>query len=167
MKKVKEIEKKDPFSGHIIRRVHKRIGLQYYSERKDLFDYDKVNQVQMRVIYNEREKILNDDMDRETVKRIAKEMNMEKEFHEAMKRKKDEGKDTVTILQEQKKVLLKSIDKEWRKHLQDLEALKRNEYLKAYGNMDPVTQYRLDAYPLLAEMVVRVKKEFMKEILKE
>ena len=89
----------------------------------------------MRVIYNEREKILNDDMDRETVKRIAKEMNMEKEFHEAMKRKKDEGKDTVTILQEQKKVLLKSIDKEWRKHLQDLEALKRNEYLKAYGNM--------------------------------
>lgn len=167
MKKVKEIEKKDPFSGHIIRRVHKRIGLQYYSERKDLFDYDKVNQVQMRVIYNEREKILNDDMDRETVKRIAKEMNMEKEFHEAMKRKKDEGKDTVTILQEQKKVLLKSIDKEWRKHLQDLEALKRNEYLKAYGNMDPVTQYRLDAYPLFAEMVVRVKKEFMKEILKE
>lgn len=92
---------------------------------------------------------------------------MKKEFHEAMKRKKDEGKDTVTILQEQKKVLLKSIDKEWRKHLQDLEALKRNEYLKAYGNMDPVTQYRLDAYPLFAEMVVRVKKEFMKEILKE
>ena len=167
MKKVKEIEKKDPFSGNIIRRVHKRIGLQYYSNRKDLFDYDKVNQVQMRVIYNEREKILNDDMDRETVERIAKEMNMKKEFHEAMKRKKDEGKDTVTILQEQKKVLLKSIDKEWRKHLQDLEALKRNEYLKAYGNMDPVTQYRLDAYPLFAEMVVRVKKEFMKEILKE
>ena len=167
MKKVNEIEKKDPFSGNIIRRVHKRIGLQYYSNRKDLFDYDKVNQVQMRVIYNEREKILNDDMDRETVERIAKEMNMKKEFHEAMKRKKDEGKDTVTILQEQKKVLLKSIDKEWRKHLQDLEALKRNEYLKAYGNMDPVTQYRLDAYPLFAEMVVRVKKEFMKEILKE
>ena len=54
--------------------------------------------------------------------------------------------------------MLKSIDKEWRKHLQDLEALKRNEYLKAYGNMDPVTQYRLDAYPLFAEMVVRVKK---------
>lgn len=50
----------------------------------------------MRVIYNEREKILNDDMDRETVERIAKEMNMKKEFHEAMKRKKDEGKDTVT-----------------------------------------------------------------------
>ena len=43
----------------------------------------------------------------------------------------------------------------------------RNGYLKAYGNMDPVTQYRLDAYPLFAEMVVRVKKEFMKEILKE
>lgn len=167
MKKEEKIEESDPFSKKVVKRAQKRIGLQNYSSRKDLFDYDKVNQVQMQVIYNEREKILNDDMDRETVERIAKEMNMEKEFHEAMKRKKDEGKDTVTILQEQKKVLLKSIDKEWRKHLQDLEALKRNEYLKAYGNMDPVTQYRLDAYPLFAEMVVRVKKEFMKEILKE
>lgn len=31
-------------------------------------------------------------MDRETVERIAKEMNMKKEFHEAMKRKKDRRK---------------------------------------------------------------------------
>lgn len=167
MKKEEKIEESDPFSKKVVKRAQKRIGLQNYSSRKDLFDYDKVNQVQMRVIYNEREKILNDDMDRKTVERIAKEMNMEEKFHEAMKRKKDEGKDTVTILKEQKEILLKAIDKEWRKHLQDLEALKRNEYLKAYGNMDPVTQYRLDAYPLFAEMVVRVKKEFMKEILKE
>lgn len=167
MKKEEKIGKFDPFSKKIVKRAQKRIGLQNYSSRKDLFDYDKVNQVQMRVIYSEREKILNDDMDRETVERIAKEMNMEGKFHEAMKRKTEEGKDTVTILKEQKEVLLKSIDKEWRKHLQDLEALKRNEYLKAYGNMDPVTQYRLDAYPLFAEMVLRIKKEFMKEILKE
>lgn len=167
MKKEKKIEETDLFSKKIVKRAQKRIGLQNYSSRKNLFDYDKVNQVQMRVIYNEREKILNDDMDRETVERIAKEMNMEDKFHETMKRKKEEGKDTVIILREQKEILLKSIDKEWKKHLQDLEVLKRNEYLKAYGNMDPVTQYRLDAYPLFAEMVLRVKKEFMKEILKE
>ena len=167
MNKEDKIEDNDPFSRKIIKRAQKRIGLQNYSSRKDLFDYDKVNQVQMRVIYNERDKILNDDMDRETVERIAKEMNMEDKFHAAMKRKKEEGKDTVTILREQKEILLNSIDKEWKKHLQDLEALKRNEYLKAYGNMDPVTQYRLDAYPLFAEMVLRVKKEFMKEIVRE
>ena len=46
-------------------------------------------------------------------------------------------------------------------------SIKEKWVSEAYGNMDPVTQYRLDAYPLFAEMVVRVKKEFMKEILKE
>ena len=38
-------------------------------------------------------------------------------------------------------------------------SIKENEYLKHMVTSDPVTQYRLDAYPLFAEMVVRVKKE--------
>lgn len=163
-----EIERKmDPFSRNIIKRVQKRIELERYTSRKNMFDYAKVDQAQMKVIYKEREKILYDDMDYETVERIAKEMNMEEKFHKIMKKKKEEGKETITILREQKGILLRSIDKEWRKHLKDLTALQRNEYLKSFGNMDPVTQYQLECYPLFAEMVTRIKKNFMKEILKE
>ena len=58
----------------------------------------------------------------------------------------------------EKSVLLQTIDQMWKEHLQGLDFLKRAINLRAYGQRDPLNEYKKEAFALFENMLVRVRE---------
>jgi len=53
----------------------------------------------------------------------------------------------------QKYLLLKIIDERWRKHLESIDSLKEGISLRAYGQKDPVMEFKRESHRLFEEMI--------------
>lgn len=58
----------------------------------------------------------------------------------------------------EKSILLQTIDQMWKEHLQGLDFLKRAIYLRAYGQRDPLNEYKKEAFALFENMLARVRE---------
>ncbi|MGN0386671.1 MAG: preprotein translocase subunit SecA [Lachnospiraceae bacterium] len=56
-------------------------------------------------------------------------------------------------------ILLKVIDKKWMAHIDDMEQLKQGIGLMAYGQKDPVVEYKLSGYDMFDELTENIKEE--------
>ena len=56
-------------------------------------------------------------------------------------------------------VLLKVIDNKWMSHLDDLDALREGIGLQAYGQRDPVVEYKMQGYELYEAMMAAIQEE--------
>jgi preprotein translocase subunit SecA len=53
---------------------------------------------------------------------------------------------------------LRSIDDEWRDHLRSMDDLKEGIYLRAYGQKDPILEYKQEAYKVFLELITQINK---------
>ena len=70
---------------------------------------------------------------------------------------KDFDKQVVYSLE--KSLLLQTIDMMWKEHLQSLDILKRGIGLRAYGQKDPLNEYKKEAFALFENMLSRVREQ--------
>lgn len=56
-------------------------------------------------------------------------------------------------------VLLKVIDNKWMAHLDDMDALREGIGLQAYGQRDPVVEYKMQGYEMYESMMAAVQEE--------
>ncbi|MBU3741492.1 MAG: preprotein translocase subunit SecA [Candidatus Kapabacteria bacterium] len=54
---------------------------------------------------------------------------------------------------------LQSIDDRWREHLRGMDDLKEGIYLRAYGQKDPLLEYKQEAYRIFIELVKDINKD--------
>ena len=59
-------------------------------------------------------------------------------------------------------VLLRVIDTKWMNHLDDMEVLRQGIGLQAYGQKDPLVQYKLSAYELFDDLISAIKEDTIK-----
>ncbi len=59
----------------------------------------------------------------------------------------------------EKQVLLLIIDKQWKDHLLSLDHLRQGITLRAYGQRDPLNEYKREAFELFEEMLAQVRDE--------
>ena len=64
----------------------------------------------------------------------------------------------------EKRILLRIIDQKWMDHLSNLEKLKETIRLQAYGQKNPVTEYKLEAYKMFNEMLDNITEAVTKAI---
>lgn len=65
----------------------------------------------------------------------------------------------VAIVQTlEKSVLLQLLDQTWKEHLQTLAFLKHAIGLRAYGQRDPLNEYKREAFTLFSDMLARVRE---------
>jgi preprotein translocase subunit SecA len=57
--------------------------------------------------------------------------------------------------------VLMTIDKHWRDHMYEMDQLKTGIGLRAYGQRDPLIEYKREAYRIFAEMIEMVDKEIV------
>jgi len=62
--------------------------------------------------------------------------------------------------------LLMVIDERWTEHLRDLDELREGIYLRAYGQKDPLLEYKMDAFELFRRMMERLGEEAVSFIWK-
>ena len=56
-------------------------------------------------------------------------------------------------------VLLKVIDRKWMDHLDDMEQLRQGVGLQAYGQRDPLVEYKMSGYEMFDEMTQNIREE--------
>ena len=73
------------------------------------------------------------------------------------------GKEQNNILE--KKIFLQIIDFSWRSHLQYLEQLRQVIGLRQYGQKDPLSEFKKEAFVLFEGLLDKIKKDLIKFLL--
>ena len=201
-----------------IEKAQKRIEGNNYGIRKNLLEYDQVNNDQRETIYAERRKVLDGDNMRDSIYKMitdvveskvdmcisddqpASEWNLV-ELNELMlpifpfdvielddeQLKKFKKADMVQYLKEkavklyeakeaefpeqeqirevERIILLKVIDRKWMDHIDDMDQLRTGIGLQAYGQRDPVVEYRMVGFDMFNEMTYAIMEDTVKSLL--
>ena len=79
------------------------------------------------------------------------------------KREKEFGEPIARELE--RVVLLKNVDSEWMDHIDAMEELKRGIRLRAYGQHDPVVEYRVEGFDMFDEMIAAIRENTARMLL--
>ncbi len=61
----------------------------------------------------------------------------------------------------EKRILLQSIDMNWKSHIQYLEQLRQVVGLRSYGQRDPLVEYKKEAFDLFSNLLEKLKLDFI------
>ena len=92
---------------------------------------------------------------------VTKEEIIEELTERALKKYEEREKElTPNVLREvERVVLLKVVDTKWMAHIDDMEELKRGIGLRAYGNKNPVVEYRIEGFDMFDDMIASICEE--------
>ena len=194
-----------------IEKAQEKIEYNNYGIRKNLLEYDQVNNDQREIIYSERRKVLNGDSMRDAIFKmiqdqvekavdtcISNEIPREEwDFNELnelllpiiplepiteesisdvknMKELKQHLKEKAVLLYEAKEtefpeieqfrelervVLLKVIDRKWMDHIDDMDQLRQGIGLQAYGQRDPLVEYKMAGFDMFDDMISSIQED--------
>ena len=148
----------DNLKDTIMEMLHKNITEKVYEkfapEMREDWDIDGLNEY-LRDFYAYEE---NDD---KAYLRSTKEEYIERIYNalvEQYNNKEAElGSDLMRKLE--KHILFDVVDNRWRGHLKSLDALRESIYLRAYGQRDPVTEYKLISSQIFEEMIATIQEQ--------
>ena len=63
------------------------------------------------------------------------------------------------IREAERVILLRVIDRKWMDHIDDMEQLRQGIGLQAYGQRDPLVEYRMNGYDMFDEMTANIQEE--------
>ncbi len=81
------------------------------------------------------------------------------------KKEAEIGSDAMRFI-EKNMVLLPVVDTQWKDHLLGMDHLKEGIGLRGYGQRDPLTEYKKEAFEVFAEMTGRISIEVLSRIFK-
>jgi preprotein translocase subunit SecA len=63
-------------------------------------------------------------------------------------------------------ILLNAIDRLWQEHLYAMDGLREAVYLRAYGQKDPLVEYKSEAYKMFVELMDRIRGEVLNNLFR-
>ena len=195
--------------SNAIEKAQEKIEFNNFGIRKNLLDYDAVNNEQREIIYKERRQVLDgenmraaiykmitdivdntvdmcfsDDLESsewdldefnsvllqiipikpvtaETIQGKKKNEVRQLIKEEAVKlyeAKESEFPEPEQLRELERVILLKSIDSRWMDHIDDMEILRQGIGLTAYGQRDPVVEYKMAAYDMFNNMITSIQE---------
>ena len=73
--------------------------------------------------------------------------------------KETEFPDAEAIREAERVILLKVIDRKWMDHIDDMDQLRQGVGLQAYGQRDPLVEYKMSGYEMFDEMTQNIKED--------
>jgi preprotein translocase subunit SecA len=77
---------------------------------------------------------------------------------------KEQALGSQTMRELERLVLLNITDTKWREHLYEMDYLQEGIHLRAYGQKDPLTEYRREAHLMFQELTEAIQAEFVRYI---
>lgn len=140
------------FNSMITRSLEKaqtRIEEINFDARKHVLAYDDVLNIQRQSVYARRRALLAGG-ENEVEEELASIADGDEEFMAAVARKKEElGATFVPMV---RRILLQGIDFLWVEHLEAMEYLRSSVNLRAYGQRDPLVEYKKEGLKLFQTM---------------
>ncbi len=122
----------------------------------DKWDFKELNDLLLPVIPLKPVELTDEvrGMKKEELKHSLKEAAIK--FYES---KEAEFPDSEQIREIERVVLLKVIDNKWMSHIDDMEQLKQGIGLQAYGNRDPLVEYKMSGYEMFDDMTAAIRED--------
>ncbi len=201
-----------------VEKAQKKIENNNFGIRKNLLEYDRVNNEQREVIYGERKKVLEGANMRETIFKMANdvvegcvdscirddqdaanwdlyELNSlllpivplapvqltpeqkkhmtKKELVQQLKAetvkhyeaKEAEFPEKEQLREVERVILLRVIDRKWMDHIDDMDQLRQGIGVQAYGQRDPLTEYKFQGYEMFSAMTAAISEDTVKALM--
>jgi preprotein translocase subunit SecA len=129
--------------------------------RKHLLEYDDVMNKQRTRIYQLRKEVLFSDRERlvEIIKGLYEEANGD---FLKLEEKAKGADDKDAFWDAQRFILLRSIDMGWLEHLETMDYLRSSVRLRAYGQQDPLVEYKNEGTRLFRDLLSSIKSNFVR-----
>ena len=75
-------------------------------------------------------------------------------------REKEIGSETIRELE--RVILLRTVDSKWMDHIDAMHELRQGVWLRAYGQRDPLVEYKYEAYEMFSEMINSIQEEVVR-----
>ncbi len=194
-----------------IEKAQEKIETNNYGIRKNLLEYDQVNNEQREIIYKERRRVLDGESMRDSVLKMIRDvtgkyvdmcnevengMNIqelnrilipiipvkpltEEDAKLSVSELKDKlEKEAIALYEEKEKifptldemrefervVILKVIDRKWMDHIDDMDQLRQGIGLQAYGQKDPLVEYKMSGFEMFDEMLSGIQEDTLRLI---
>ena len=201
--------------SNAIEKAQRKIETNNYGIRKNLLEYDQVNNEQREIIYEERRRVLDGESMRDNIYSMitdiveakvdmsigedqhkedwnfeelnqlllpiiplepitaeveAKSKNELKQLLKEKAVKMYEAKEAEFPEPEQLRelervILLKVIDRKWMDHIDDMEQLRQGIGLQAYGQRDPLVEFRISGFDMFDAMTQNIKEDTVKLLM--
>ena len=194
-----------------IEKAQMKIESNNFAVRKNLLEYDQVNNEQREIIYSERRRVLNgesmrdsifkmitdivdnsvdmcfgensnkEDWDanelnsvllptiplepvtQETLEKIGSKNELKQQLKEQAVKlyeaKEAEFQELEQLRELERVILLKVIDRKWMDHIDDMDQLRQGIGLQAYGQRDPLVEYKMSAYEMFDAMSAGIQED--------
>ena len=203
---------------NFIEKAQKKIENNNFAIRKNLLDYDQVNNEQREVIYKERRRVLdgenmrdvifsfiNDTVEEIVNRNISSELDasewdiktlnqelldvipiepivlsdedknglqvgdliqrVKESANKLYEEKETEFPEIEMIREAERVILLKVIDRKWMDHIDDMDQMRQSIGLRAYGQRDPLVEYKFAGYDMFEEMIASIRKDTVKALM--
>jgi preprotein translocase subunit SecA len=121
-----------------------------FDSRKHVLEFDNVLDRQRRAVYDKRRRVLVGSKD--DVSNVLSELAGESEEAKNLLTKKEEELGRDGLLAMARQIVLQTLDMLWVEHLESMEYLRGSVNLRAYGQRDPLVEYRKEGTHLYREM---------------
>ena len=198
--------------SNAIESAQKKIEGNNFGIRKNLLEFDRVNNEQREVIYKERRKVLDGENMRDTIYKMitdvvekcvssiigdegspeewdiaelnnvirpiipikkivlsdeelkhgSKDELIQRLKEEAVKvyeAKEAEFPEADQIREVERIILLKVIDRKWMDHIDDMDQLRQGIGLQAYGQRDPLVEYKMAGFDMFDDMIANIQED--------
>ena len=143
-----------------VEQAQKRLEADHFAMRTRLLEYDQVVNAQREIIYRQRRQVLEAEDIRGIIRKmlenaaeVPEDLAAARELERAMPEEME------------RTILLKTVDRQWMDHIDDLEQLREGVGLIGYAQKDPVTEYRQAASQLFARMNDRIRQDVLSAVL--
>jgi preprotein translocase subunit SecA len=68
--------------------------------------------------------------------------------------------------QEERRMMLAAIDRQWQAHLYNMDALREGVHLRAQGQKDPLVEYKVEAYELFQTLMSNIEQEALQNLFR-
>ena len=99
-------------------------------------------------------------MSKDEFKHMLKELATK--FYES---KEAEFPDAEQVREIERVVLLKVIDNKWMSHIDDMDQLRQGIGLQAYGQRDPLVEYKMSGYQMFDEMTAAIREDTVRILM--
>ena len=79
---------------------------------------------------------------------------------------KSQHEDADAVKGIERYIVLNAIDRLWQEHLYGMDALREGVHLRAYGQKDPLIEYKNEAYEMFVELMATIKNEILHNLFR-
>lgn len=101
-----------------------------------------------------------------TMKKNALKQQLKEEAVKLYEAKETEFPEAEMMRELERVILLKVIDRKWMDHIDDMDQLRQGIGLQAYGQRDPLVEYKLSGYEMFDEMTENIRQDTVRLLLR-